>query len=56
MEAVAAEWVCKFWSAVAFLAVFTNSCVAVNVRIQYAVVVVVYDLFHIVHTSVTISR
>ena len=41
-----------FLSAVAFLAVVTHGCVTVNARIQYALVVVVYDLFRIVHAAV----
>ena len=41
-----------FLSAVAFLAVVTHGCVLVNARIQYALTVVVYDLFRIVHAAV----
>ena len=41
-----------FLSAVAFLAVVTHSCVTVNARIQYALVVVVYGLFRIVYAAV----
>ena len=42
-------------SAVAFLAVVTHGCVTVHVRIQYAVVVVVYDLFRICSCSCSLS-
>ena len=44
---------CMFLSAVAFLAVVTHGSVTVNARIQYAHVVVVYDLFGVVHAAVT---
>ena len=53
MEAVAAEWACMFLSTVAFLAVVTHGCVTVNARIQYTLVVVVYDRFRFVHAAVT---
>ena len=35
-----------------FLAVVTQSCVTVNATTQYALAVVVYDLFRIVHAAV----
>ena len=41
-----------FLSAVAFLAVVTHGCVTNNARIQYALAVVVCDLFRIVHAAV----
>ena len=37
---IAAEWGCMFLLALAFLAVVTHGCITVNVRIQYALVVV----------------
>ena len=37
---------------VAFLAVITHGCVTVNAKIQYALVMVVSDLFRIVHAAV----
>ena len=52
MEAVAAEWACTFLLAVAFLTVVTHGCVTVRVRIQCALVVVIYDLFGNVYAAV----
>lgn len=42
-----------FLSADAFLAVVIHGCVTDGVRFQCALVVVVYDLFRVVHTAVT---
>lgn len=42
-----------FLSAVAFLAFVIHSCVTDGVRFHCALVVVVYDLFRVVHTAVT---
>ena len=42
-----------FLSAVAFLALVIHGCVTDGVRFQCALVVVVYDLFRVVHTAVT---
>ena len=41
-----------FLLALAFLAVVTHGCVTVNAKIQYVLVVVVSDLFRIVHAAV----
>ena len=42
-----------FLPAVAFLAFVIRGCVTDGVRFQCALVVVVYDLFRVVHTAVT---
>ena len=42
-----------FLSADAFLCVVIHGCVTDGVRFQCALVVVVYDLFRVVHTAVT---
>ena len=41
-----------FLLALAFLAVVTHGCITVNTKIQYVLVVVVSDLFRIVHAAV----
>ena len=47
------EYFCRQWHEYFCLAFVIHGCVTDGVRFQYALVVVVYDLFRVVHTAVT---